>query len=122
MPEICAERVLHVGRSRSVDARINKPHISRVHCYFRMRGNRAYVRDEGSFNGCFLNSVRIKRHVWVSIDMFDIIALGQPSQPDFQMSNDEDVEDVKATLNVRKIFNFSIVAEKRLICLSDISL
>ena len=54
---------------------LNDGRVSKVHCAIVHRGDRLYLRDEGSRNGTFLNGVRIDRPVVIQRD--DIIGAGE---------------------------------------------
>ena len=49
--------------------------VSKLHCVILRRGDKLYVKDEGSRNGTYLNGVRIDRPVVIQRD--DIIGIGE---------------------------------------------
>lgn len=49
--------------------------VSKLHCAIIRRGDKLYLKDEGSRNGTYLNGVRIDRPVVIQRD--DIIGLGE---------------------------------------------
>lgn len=49
--------------------------VSKMHCVIIRRGDRLYLKDEGSRNGTYLNGERIERPVVIQRD--DIIGLGE---------------------------------------------
>jgi ABC-type multidrug transport system ATPase subunit len=56
--ELGKQRVLSVGRSRSSDVVVHDPLVSRRHATIAI-SEQAVLRDEGSFNGTFLNGDRV---------------------------------------------------------------
>lgn len=67
------QRVLSVGRSRSSDILVNDPLVSRHHATIAL-GDQAVLRDEGSFNGTFINGDRVEGEATLHIG--DQIGLG----------------------------------------------
>lgn len=61
-----ADRVLTVGRSRSSDIVVDDPLASRRHATIQIR-EQTVLRDEGSFNGTFLNGDRVDGEVILRI-------------------------------------------------------
>ena len=49
--------------------------VSKLHCAVIRRGDKLYLKDEGSRNGTYLNGVRIDRPVVIQRD--DIIGIGE---------------------------------------------
>lgn len=49
--------------------------VSKIHCSIVHRGDKLYLKDEGSRNGTFLNGIRIERPVVIQRD--DIIGIGE---------------------------------------------
>ena len=70
------QRVLSVGRSRSSDIVVNDPLVSRRHATIAM-GEQIVLRDEGSFNGTFVNGDRV--HGEATLHVGDQIGLGSSS-------------------------------------------
>lgn len=66
-------RVLSVGRSRSSDIMVNDPLVSRHHATIAL-GEPTVLRDEGSFNGTFVNGDRVDGEATLHIG--DEIGLG----------------------------------------------
>lgn len=72
-----------VGIGRSQDGNmyekflpiIGDGRVSKLHCVILRRGDKLYVKDEGSRNGTYLNGVRIDRPVVIQRD--DIIGIGE---------------------------------------------
>jgi two-component system cell cycle response regulator len=49
-----------IGRGSSCGIVLDLENVSRLHCSVRLRGGGAFLRDEGSTNGTFLNNAEIK--------------------------------------------------------------
>ena len=49
--------------------------VSKLHCAIIRRGDKLYLKDEGSRNGTYLNGVRIDKPVVIQRD--DIIGIGE---------------------------------------------
>ena len=72
-----------VGIGRSQDGNmyekflpvIGDGRVSKLHCAIIRRGDKLYLKDEGSRNGTYLNGVRIDRPVVIQRD--DIIGIGE---------------------------------------------
>lgn len=62
-----------IGRTSSCDLRIPLSSVSRQHCEVRVEGDQARLRDLGSSNGTYHNSVRIQE---VTLKPGDEIAIG----------------------------------------------
>lgn len=72
-----------VGIGRSQDGKMYEKflpisgdgRVSKLHCAIIRRGDKLYLKDEGSRNGTYLNGVRIDRPVVIQRD--DIIGIGE---------------------------------------------
>lgn len=67
---------LAIGRAEGNDLRIEKPAVSRRHAVIVRTEGRFFVEDRGSFNGTFLNGVRIQPGVRLPLRHGDRIGLG----------------------------------------------
>lgn len=54
---------------------LNDGRVSKIHCVIVHRGDRLYLKDEGSRNGTYLNGTRINQPVVIQRD--DIIGVGE---------------------------------------------
>jgi adenylate cyclase len=72
--ELANSRLLVVGRTADADIRIPDPTISRRHAELRVVNGGVSVQDLGSFNGTFINGVRV-RHGTLSAN--DSVAFGK---------------------------------------------
>jgi serine/threonine protein kinase len=50
-----------IGRGRDSHTRIQDPRVSRIHCRVEWEGDQAFVRDEGSPAGTYVNGQRVSR-------------------------------------------------------------
>ncbi|MGE4159283.1 MAG: FHA domain-containing protein [Planctomycetota bacterium] len=63
-----------IGRSRSCTLRLTDTSISGLHAHIRKKGKSYILVDEGSTNGVYVNSVKIKQH---ELAVGDQIRLGR---------------------------------------------
>jgi pSer/pThr/pTyr-binding forkhead associated (FHA) protein len=75
-----------IGRTNSCDLRIPLSSVSRQHCEIRIEGEEVKLRDLGSSNGTYHNSVRIQEVVLKPGDevaigpvIFNVVIDGQPA-------------------------------------------
>lgn len=78
------DRVI-VGRKANCDLRIPLTSVSRQHCELRVEGEQIKLRDLGSSNGTFHNSIRVQEAVLSAGDevvigpvVFTVVVDGQP--------------------------------------------
>ena len=78
-----------VGRTSGCDLRIPLTSVSRQHCELRVEEGRVYLRDLGSSNGTYHNSIRVQETLLKAGDevvigpvVFTLIVDGVPSQID----------------------------------------
>lgn len=78
MPEKLSgyKRVLNIGSNFRNDIILNSPTVSRYHGSLRIKGSKAFIRDNGSKNGILLNGVRIDPGKDVRINKGDSIQCG----------------------------------------------
>ena len=72
--ELADDRALVVGRTAETDIRVADPTISRRHAELRVVNGGVAVRDLGSFNGTFINGVRVREGV---LSPNDAVAFGK---------------------------------------------
>lgn len=77
---------LIVGRKNNCDLRIPLSSVSRQHCEIRVEGDSVKVRDLGSSNGTFHNSIRVQEAVLAPGDevvvgpvVFTVVINGEPT-------------------------------------------
>src|SRR5688572_27234320 len=77
---------LIVGRKNNCDLRIPLSSVSRQHCEIRVEGDTVKVRDLGSSNGTFHNSIRVQEAVLAPGDevvvgpvVFTVVINGEPT-------------------------------------------
>jgi len=78
MPEKLSgfKRVLNIGSNFRNDIILNSPTVSRYHGSLRVKGNKAYLHDNGSKNGTLLNGVRIEPGKDVRVKKGDSVQCG----------------------------------------------
>ncbi|MCS6782149.1 MAG: FHA domain-containing protein [Gloeomargarita sp. SKYBB_i_bin120] len=75
----------YLGRdSQRCQIVIPDPHVSGQHAWIRLEGDRVFLRDCGSTNGTFLNSVHTPRITEVELRDQDVIILGQQGTVQFR--------------------------------------
>jgi pSer/pThr/pTyr-binding forkhead associated (FHA) protein len=88
-----------VGRKNNCDLRIPLSSVSRQHCEFRVNGDSLTVRDLGSSNGTYHNSIRVQEaelspgdEVVIGPVVFTVVIDGEPAEikPVHSMSDDDD--------------------------------
>lgn len=74
-----------IGRKNNCDLRIPLSSVSRQHCILKVEGGKLIVRDAGSSNGTFHNSIRVTEAVLAAGDelvvgpvVFTIVIDGKP--------------------------------------------
>lgn len=68
-----------IGRAEDNDLAIDKPTVSRHHAILSEEGDRWFIEDRGSFNGTFLNGMKIQPGVKLPLRHGDRIGLGAES-------------------------------------------
>lgn len=61
-----------IGRQDICDIPIDHKSVSKQHCILLVRGNKLWLRDLGSTNGCHVNGKRVRRSL---IKMSDIVGV-----------------------------------------------
>lgn len=74
-----------IGRKNNCDLRIPLSSVSRQHCILKIEGDKLIVRDSGSSNGTFHNSIRVTEAVLAAGDelvvgpvVFTVVIDGKP--------------------------------------------
>ena len=70
------EQSVTLGRDLGNDITFASPNVSREHASLLLRDGRWYVEDQGSFNGTFLNGVRVQPGVPLPLRHADRITIG----------------------------------------------
>jgi pSer/pThr/pTyr-binding forkhead associated (FHA) protein/V8-like Glu-specific endopeptidase len=70
------KRVMNIGSNFRNDIILNSPTVSRYHGSLRIKGNKAFIHDNGSKNGTLLNGVKIEPGKDVRIKKGDSIQCG----------------------------------------------
>jgi len=70
------KRVMNIGSNFRNDIILNSPTVSRYHGSLRIKGNKAFIHDNGSKNGTLLNGVKIESGKDVRIKKGDSIQCG----------------------------------------------
>jgi len=65
-----------IGRHAACDLRVASDLVSRRHCLLVLRAGQVWVRDLGSANGTFLNSVRLAPYDDVPLERGQELAIG----------------------------------------------
>jgi pSer/pThr/pTyr-binding forkhead associated (FHA) protein len=69
------KRELSIGRGKiENDYRLSGSQISRVHARVYMKDGDVYLRDAGSTNGTFVNSVRLGENEEIKLNRGDVVA------------------------------------------------
>ena len=78
MPERLSgyKRVYNIGSNFRNDVILNSPTVSRYHGSLRIKGNKAFIHDNGSKNGTLLNGVRVDPGKDVRVKKGDSIQCG----------------------------------------------
>ena len=74
-----------IGREQTCDIVIVTDVVSKVHCEFKTNEQDGCVRcllTDLSFNGTYVNGIKVGRNLEVEVDSGDIIVLGRPSKSD----------------------------------------
>ena len=77
--EYALEQTVAIGRDASNDLVFESPTVSRRHALVTFREDRWWIEDCGSFNGTFLNGVRLQPGVSMPLRHTDRIELGSQS-------------------------------------------
>jgi hypothetical protein len=70
------EEELTIGRDAASDLRLDSPKVSREHAVIRFERGRWFLDDRGSFNGTFLNGVRLQPGSPLPLRHADRISIG----------------------------------------------
>lgn len=65
-----------IGRSRSCTLRLTDTSVSGLHAHIRKKGKSYILVDEGSTNGIYVNSVKVKQHELVVGDQIRMGRVG----------------------------------------------
>ncbi|MEA2390719.1 MAG: phosphoserine phosphatase RsbU/P, partial [Solirubrobacteraceae bacterium] len=94
---------LTIGRDPECDLPLDSPKVSREHAILRFERGRWFLDDRGSFNGTFLNGVRVQPGSPLPLRHADRIGIGpetilfswpaQAADPDTTEPNDELADD-----------------------------
>ena len=63
-----------VGRSTKCHLRLKDPFVSKLHCRLVKRKDRVYIYDENSFNGVYVNAIKIRG---VALQDGDLLLIGK---------------------------------------------
>lgn len=61
-----------IGRQDECDIHIDHKSVSKQHCILLVRGNKLWLRDLGSTNGCHVNGKRVRRS---QVNLSDVIGV-----------------------------------------------
>lgn len=61
-----------IGRQDICDIHIDHKSVSKQHCILLVRGNKLWLRDLGSTNGCHVNGKRVRRSLVKASDVLGI--------------------------------------------------
>jgi len=67
-----AKDMILIGRQELCDIHIDHKSVSKQHCLILIRGERLWLRDLGSTNGCHVNGKRVRR---AEIKLSDILGV-----------------------------------------------
>ena len=103
-----------VGRGDENDLALDRTNVSRQHARFVPRDGRWFVEDRGSFNGTFVNGVRIPPGVPMVLRHTDRIGIGSElllfSWPEQRSDDDttEPIDELQAMASTRPLSSFQL--------------